>query len=229
MANKFVRLEKEGTIATVTLNRPEKRNALSIAFRNEIEACLGELEADDGVKVVIITGSGSAFCAGFDLSEMNFDDPEHTRRFTESSHRYHSRMMRFEKPLIAAVNGPALGGGLDLAVLCDIRIASEEATFGHPEIKFGSVVLFNALADIISGGFARQLCFTGEIINATDALRIGLVNQVVAAPSLMKTAKQVAKTIAEAPLGALEATKSMMIQSSQVVRGWGTQPGSHGQ
>ena len=229
MAYEFLRLEKEGVIATVTLNRPRKRNALSIALRDEIDACLRQLEADDGVRVVIITGSGSAFCAGFDLSEMNFDDPEHTRRFADSSYRYHTRLMRFKKPLIAAVNGPALGGGLDLAVLCDIRIASKAATFGHPEIKFGSAVLFTALADIIGGGLARELCFTGRTIDATEALRIGLVNRVVAADRLMEAAKRVAETIAEAPLAGLEATKAMIIQSSEVARGWQAEAQSPGQ
>lgn len=228
MVYEFLQLEKEGNIASVTLNRPTKRNALSIALRDEIDACFSELEVDDGVKVVIITGSGTAFCAGFDLSEMKFDDPEHTQRFTDSSHRYHTRLMRFKKPLIAAVNGPALGGGLDLAVLCDIRIASEAATFGHPEIKFGSLVLFTALSDIIGGGLARELCFTGRTIDATEALRIGLVNEVVAAVRLMEAAKRVAETIAEAPLAGLEATKAMIIQSSEVVRGWQAEGQSSG-
>ena len=220
MAYEFLSVEKEGPVAVVTLNRPEKRNALSIALRYEMDACLKELEEDDEISVVIITGSGPAFCAGFDLSEMRFDEPEHARRFAESSNVYHQRLMHFKKPLIAAINGPALAGGLDLAVLCDIRIASEGASFAHPEIKFGSAVLFTALSDIIGGGLARELCFTGRKIDATQALRIGLVNQVVPTEKLLEEAKRMAQTIAEAPRSGLEATKAMIIQSSETIRGW---------
>lgn len=223
MAYEFLLVEKEGSVAVVTLNRPEKRNALSIALRYEMDVCLRELEEDDGISVVIITGSGSAFCAGFDLTEMRFEDPEHVKRFNESSNVYHARLMNFKKPLIAAINGPALAGGLDLAVLCDIRIASEGASFAHPEIKFGSPVLFTALRDIIGGGLARELCLTGRRIDAAEALRIGLVNQVVPGERLLEEAKGVARTIAEAPRSGLEATKAMIIQSAEAVRGWQTE------
>jgi len=222
MAYKFLSVEKEGSVAVVTLNRPEKRNALSIALRYEMDACLKELEGDDEISVVIITGSGPAFCAGFDLTEMRFDDSEHVKRFTGSSDVYHQRLMRFRKPLIAAINGPALAGGLDLAVLCDIRIASEGASFAHLEIKFGSPVLFTALSDIIGGGLARELCLTGRRIDAAEALRIGLVNQVVPRGRLLEEAKRLAQTIAQAPRSGLEATKAMIIQSSEAVRGWQT-------
>ena len=223
MAYEFLLVEREGAVAIVTLNRPEKRNALSIVLRYEMNTCLKELEEDDEISVVIVTGSGPAFCAGFDLTEMRFEDPEHVKRFAESSDVYHQRLMHFRKPLIAAINGPALAGGLDLAVLCDIRIASEAASFAHPEIKFGSPVLFTALRDIIGGGLARELCFTGRRIDAAEALRIGLVNQVVAAGQLLEEAKRVAQTIAEAPRSGLEATKAMIIESSEAVRGWRTE------
>lgn len=220
MAYEFLSVEKDGPLAVVTLNRPEKRNALSIALRYEMDAGLKELEEDDEISVVIITGRGPAFCAGFDLTEMRFEDPEHAKRFTESSDVYHQRLMHFKKPLIAAINGPALAGGLDLAVLCDIRIAAEGASFAHPEIKFGSPVLFTALRDIIGGGLARELCFTGRRIDSAEALRIGLVNLVVSAEQLLEESKRVAQTIAEAPRSGLEATKAMIIQSSEAVRGW---------
>lgn len=223
MAYEFLLVEKEGSVAVVTLNRPEKRNALSIALRYEMDICLKELGEDDEISVVIITGSGPAFCAGFDLTEMRFEDPEHVKRFNESSNVYHARLMNFKKPIIAAINGPALGGGLDLAVLCDIRIASEGASFAHPEIKFGSPVLFTALRDIIGGGLARELCLTGRRIDAAEALRIGLVNQVVPGERLLEEVKEVARTIAEAPRSGLEATKAMIIRSSEAVRGWQTE------
>ena len=220
MAYEFLLVEKEASLAVVTLNRPDKRNALSIALRFELDTCLKELEEDDEISVVIITGSGPAFCAGFDLTEMRFEDLEHVKRFTESSDVYHQRLMHFKKPLIAAINGPALAGGLDLAVLCDIRIAAEGASFAHPEIKFGSPVLFTALRDIIGGGLARELCFTGRRIDSAEALRIGLLNQVVPSERLLEEAKVVARTIAEAPRSGLEATKAMIIQCSEAARGW---------
>jgi len=106
-------------LAIVTLNRAEKRNALSITLRNEIEACLAELEADDAISAVVITGAGPVFCAGFDTTEFV---PDNIQAVEESSNRYHRRLAEFGKPLVAAVNGAALGGGLDLAVLCDIRV-----------------------------------------------------------------------------------------------------------
>jgi len=220
MPYEFLLVETEGPVAVVALNRPEKRNALSIALRYEIDACLAALEQDDGISVVIITGRGPAFCAGFDLSEMRFDDAVHVKRFNESSAAYHMRLMNFRKPLIAAVNGPALAGGLDLAVLCDIRISSEGASFAHPEIRFGSPVLFTALRDIIGGGLARELCLTGRKINAAEALRIGLVNQLVPSGRLLEAAKEVARTIAEAPRSGLEATKALIVRSSETVRTW---------
>ena len=220
MPYQFLLVETEGPVAVVTLNRPDKRNALSIDLRYEIDACLAALEQDDAISVVIITGKGPAFCAGFDLSEMHFDDPEHVKRYNESSTAYHQRLMNFRKPLIAAVNGPALAGGLDLAVLCDIRVSSEGASFAHPEIRFGSPVLFTALKDIIGGGLARELCLTGRRMDATEALRIGLVNQLVPGGRLLEAAKEVARSIAEAPRGGLEATKASIVRSSETVRTW---------
>jgi enoyl-CoA hydratase len=185
-----------------------------------MDACLKELGEDGEISVIIITGSGPAFCSGFDLSEMRFEDPEHVKQFNESSNVYHERLMNFKKPLIAAINGAALAGGLDLAVLCDIRIAAEGASFAHPEIKFGSPVLFSALRDIIGGGIARELCLTGRRIDAAEALRIGLVNEIIKMERLMDEAKRIARTIAEAPRSGIEATKAMIIQSSEAVRGW---------
>lgn len=225
MAYEFLLVQKEGPVAVVTLNRPEKRNALSIDLRYEMDTCLKELEEDDEIGVVIITGSGPAFCAGFDLTEMRFEEPKHVKRFNESSNAYHTRLMNFKKPLIAAINGPALAGGLDLALLCDIRIAAQGASFAHPEIKFGSTVLFTALRDIIGGGLARELCLTGRSIYAAEALRIGLVNQLVPSGRLLEAAKETARTMAEAPRSGLEATKAIIIRASETVRNWQIEAG----
>ncbi len=202
--------ERRDKVALVTLNRPDKRNALSIALRNEIDQCLQELEADDAVSAVVITGAGPVFCAGFDTTEFS---PDKLQAVEESSSRYHRRLAEFGKPLVAAVNGSAMGGGLDLAVLCDVRIAAEGVVFAHPEIKFGAPVLFGPLREIIGGGLARDLCLTGRRIDVQEAYRIGLVSKVVAGDRLLDEAVAYASTIAEAPLPALKATKRMIIDT----------------
>jgi enoyl-CoA hydratase len=202
--------ERRDKVALVTLNRPDKRNALSIALRDEIDQCLQEMEADDGVSAVVITGAGPVFCAGFDTTEFA---PDKLQAVEESSGRYHRRLAEFGKPLVAALNGSAMGGGLDLAVLCDVRIAAEGVVFAHPEIKFGAPVLFGPLREIIGGGLARDLCLTGRRIDTEEAYRIGLVSKVVPADRLLEEVLAVANTIAEAPLPALKATKRMIIDT----------------
>lgn len=211
MPYELLTVEKEDKIAILTLNRPDKRNALSTALRNEVDACLGELEADEGVSVVIITGAGPVFCAGFDRTEFFQREPAQLKAFIQSSDRFHLRLINFAKPLVAAINGPALGGGLDVAALCDLRIAADTAAFAHPEIKFGAPTLYGPLAEIIGGGLARDLCLTGRRIDAQEALRIGLVSAVVPADQLREEAIALARTVAEAPLPTLKRVKRMII------------------
>ena len=213
MAYQFLLCEKKDKVALLTLNRPDKRNALSIALRNEIDQCLAEIDEDDSVSVVVISGAGPSFCAGFDRNEFFSQEPAHLKALLESTDRFHLRLMNFLKPIVAAINGPAMGGGLDLAVLCDVRIASENAAFSHPEIKFGAPTLFGPLAEIIGGGLARDLCLSGRRIDAQEAHRIGLVSSVVPLDRLLDEAMAVANSIAEAPLGALKAVKTMIIQT----------------
>jgi len=212
MAYELVTLEREDKTAVITLNRPEKRNALNTALRDEVRAALEELEGDDGVSVAIIAAAGPVFCAGFDTSEFASSSPAEIFA-GESARRYHHRLQHFGKPLIAAINGPAMGGGFDIATLCDVRIAAEGAAFGHPEIKFGAPALYAPLAAIIGGGLARDLCFSGRRIDAAEALRIGLVSQVVPAGDLLGAAKAAARTIAEAPLATLRGMKASMLDS----------------
>jgi len=202
MNYEYLNIEYEGPVATVTLNRPEKRNALSRALRAELMSCLKELERNDEIKAVILTGKGAVFSAGFDLSELSMNRTEsgHGEEFDPA---YHKAMEQFEKPLIAAVNGPALGGGFDLAILCDVRIAAEAATFSHPEIKFGAPILYKALREVIGGGQAAMLCLTGHKIDAAEAYRIGMVSRVVPDDSLMEESQKLAQYISEAPLSAL--------------------------
>jgi enoyl-CoA hydratase len=192
-------------IATLTLNRPDKRNALSIEVRDTIVAALSDWHDDVGVRVVVFTGAPPAFSAGFDLTE--FGQPELARTIRHSSTRYHRAVWAFPKPTIAAVNGPALGGGFDLATLCDLRIASTTAVFGHPEVKLGAPPLFTPLRWLIGDGLARDLCLTGRRIGAEEAQRIGLVSRVAEPDQLPEEALGFAREVAEAPQRTLQATK----------------------
>jgi enoyl-CoA hydratase/carnithine racemase len=195
-------------IATITLNRPEKKNALSIALRDELSDALAKLAADERVKVAVITGAGDAFSAGFDLKEFErVSEPGFGDRLWASSDRYHRACLDFPLPLIAAVNGTAVAGGFDLAVMCDIRVASETARFGHPEITFGDVV-YGPLHDLVGGAVARDLCFTGRIIDAQEALALRVVTKVVPRDALMAEAMSMATLAARAPRGVLLRTKA---------------------
>jgi enoyl-CoA hydratase/carnithine racemase len=205
------RIDGDG-VATLCLERAERRNALSIAMRDAIADALEACAVDDAVRVVVLTGSGSSFCAGFDLDE--FADVRLAPRIRESSRRYHLAVWHFPKPLIAAVDGAALGGGFDLCLLCDLRLASSTAVFGHPEIKFGAPPLFTPLQWIVGSGIARDLCLTGRRIDAGEAHRIGLVSRVVEPDRLVEEALATARTIAEAPQAALEGTKRYLAGSA---------------
>ena len=198
-------------IATLTLSRPERRNALSIKLRNEITEQLDRWAKDPVVRAVVVTGAGSTFCAGFDLEE--FAQADLASSIKDSSHRYHLAVWQFPKPLVAAINGPAVAGGMDLCVLCDFRIASANATFGHPEIKFGAPPLFTPLQWIVGMGVARDLCLTGRRIDADEALRIGLVNRITEPNRVLDDATAMARTIIEAPQAALECTKRYLISN----------------
>lgn len=214
----LVRVDRpRDAVARITLNRPAKKNALSIALRDEVTATLGTLADDAGVSVVVLTGAGGAFSAGFDLDEFGraMQEPGLYDRIWASSDPYHERLLRFPLPTVAAIDGMALGGGMDTAVLCDVRIASARATFGHPEASFGDVV-YAPLHDLIGGAAARELCLTGRRIDAAEALRLGLVSEVVAPEALDERALDVASTIARAPRDLLMRTKAKIIARAAV-------------
>jgi enoyl-CoA hydratase len=205
-------------VATITLNRPEKKNALSIALRDEISDALAALADDPGLKCAIVTGAGDAFCAGFDLKEFErVREPGFGERLWASSDRYHRACLAFPLPMIAAVNGPAIAGGFDLAVMCDLRIASDRARFGHPEIAFGDVV-YGPLHDLAGAAVARDLCFTGRIIDAGEALALRLVSRVVAHDRLPEEAREAAAQIARAPREVLLRTKAKATRRAGVVQ-----------
>jgi enoyl-CoA hydratase/carnithine racemase len=201
-------------VATITLNRPEKRNALSIAVRDAVSDALDGLAVDEGAKVVVVTGTGDVFSAGFDLRE--FEQPELGDELWASSDRFHRAWLQFPLPTVAAVNGPALAGGFDLAVMCDIRVASDTARFAHPELSFGDVV-YGPLHDLVGGSVARELCLTGRAMGAAEALTAGLVSAVVPPGGLAGCAAETAAAIARAPRDVLLRTKAKFIRRAHVV------------
>lgn len=205
-------------VATLTLHRPEKKNALSIALRDAVSDELDRLAGHANLKALVITGSGSCFCSGFDLGEFAIDTPGHHDRLWQSSDRFHHTVLRFPLPTIAAVNGAALAGGFDLALMCDIRIASTAAHFGHPEHAFGDVV-YALLHDLVGGAIARDLCMTGRPFDAEEALRLGVVSEVVAPAELHAAASHVARRIAQAPRWALVRTKAKAIERAGIAPG----------
>ncbi len=209
-----IEVELEGPAAIIRLNRPDKRNALSIELRGEMMDCLEKMEREGDTKAVLITGNGSAFCAGFDLEEFKNPDPAHIEAIQESSQRFHIALGRFPKPVVAAVNGPAMAGGFDLALMCDIRLASDKAVFAHPELRFGSSLYYSLLKEVGGGGMARDLCLSARTIDASEALRIGLVSKVVPPDSLMEESRAMLGEICKSPLDALIREKNRILNSA---------------
>jgi enoyl-CoA hydratase/carnithine racemase len=206
-----IRVSRYGEgVATITLDRPHKKNALSVALREEVLHALEDFRSDDSICCIVVTGEGDTFSAGFDLSEFAKDDEAFQRRLWDSSDKFHETFLRFPLPVIAAVNGAALAGGFDLAVLCDLRIASSSARFGHPERSFGDVV-YGPLHDLVGGAVARDLCLTGRTVDADEARELGLVSQVVAPDELMDVTLEVASSIAAFPRELSIRTKAKII------------------
>lgn len=207
-----ITVEREkGGVCVLTLNRPGAKNALSIQLRREISAALDALAGEAAARCLIITGAGGVFSAGFDLKE--FSRPELHGEIFEASAKYHRDVWNFPRPVIAAVDGAALGGGFDLATLCDIRICAEGAFFAHPEIKFGAPPLFTPLRWLVGSGVARNLCLTGRKMGAEEALRTGLVSEVTARESLAARAREIAAEILKAPDAALACAKRYMVEN----------------
>lgn len=199
-------VERDGGVALITINRPHVRNALNQATIAEIGAALHEIEADPTLRVAVITGAGDrAFAAGADIGELRaLPDAEAARRMSESSHRLGLQIGELRMIVIAAINGYALGGGLELALACDMRLAADTARLGQPEINLGIIPGWGGtqrLPRLVGAGMARLLCLTGEAIDAAEALRIGLVERVYPAATLLAEARTLAQAIAaKAPL-----------------------------
>ena len=191
-------------IATLTVNRPDKLNALNDVVIGELGNGIDSLRADPAVGGIILTGAGRAFVAGADISELDAHGAVSARALAVRGQEVFRRFETSPKPTIAAVNGFALGGGCELAMACHIRIASEAAKFGQPEVKLGLIPGYGGtqrLPRLVGKGRALQLLLTGEVIDAAEAYRIGLVNRLVPAGELLAAATTMMKTIlANAPL-----------------------------
>jgi enoyl-CoA hydratase len=187
-------------IATITINRPEILNALSIEMFHDLRSLLDDLETNDDVAVIILTGAGEkAFVAGGDIKAMVDVSVGWARDFALLAQSVLNRIEELSKPVIAAINGYALGGGCELAMACDIRIAADTAKLGQPEVKIGVIPGFagtQRLARLVGKGKAKELIFTGSMIDAQEACRIGLVNKVVPANDLVAATRKMAAIIA---------------------------------
>lgn len=200
-----VLVERHDHVAVLTLNRPDKLNALNAEVLSSLELILSDLKADDSVRSVVITGSGpKAFAAGADISELHEQDAVRGRLFAERGQRVFNAIERFGKPVIAAVNGFALGGGCELAMACHIRFASTTARFGQPEINLGIIPGYGGtqrLARLVGQAKALELILSGDMVNAEEAHRLGLVNRLYDPESLMTQAQSFASALAgKAPL-----------------------------
>ncbi len=184
---KYIQLEPQGEIALLRINRPEALNAMNIDVISELSRTVDIVGADESIKVVIITGAGEkSFCAGADISYMVNIDPITAEKYASSAQSVLNKIERLEKPVIAAVNGYALGGGCELAMVCDIRIASSNAKMGQPEVTIGIPPGWGGtqrLMRLVGPAKAKELVFTGKMISAEEALQLGLVNGVISLTS----------------------------------------------
>ncbi|MDP4147439.1 MAG: enoyl-CoA hydratase-related protein, partial [Bacillota bacterium] len=195
MELKNIILEKEGKIAIVTINRPKAMNAFNTETLTELDLVVDELDKDNDILAVILTGAGKAFVAGADISEMKDMNVIEGRKFGILGNKVFRKLESLAKPVIAALNGFTLGGGCEVAMACDIRLASAKAKFGQPEVSLGITPGFGGtqrLARLVGQGVAKELIFTGRMIDAEEAFRIGLVNKVVDPEALMEEAKAMA-------------------------------------
>lgn len=203
-------IERRDGVALVTLQRPDKRNALSIDLRVELAEAFARLGEDEGAGCIVLTGAGPAFCAGMDVTQFGGDE-EHKRRLVETSTGAFEAVGSCPRPVVAAVNGPALAGGFALALLCDIRIAAESATFGFPELPRGIPPSFASARAALPAPLAADVTLTGRVFGAEEAQRLGAVNEVVADGEALPRSLRIAAGIAAAPRTATLETKRRIL------------------
>ena len=205
-------LERRDAVAVLTLNRPEALNALSPEMLDDLERVLHEVDIDPTLRAVVLTGAGKAFCAGADIGHMRTAGALDARAFAERGHRVAYLIEGLATPVVAAVNGFALGGGCEIALACDVRLAADTARFGQPEVTLGVIPGWGGtqrLARATSIGFAKDLILTGRMVKAEEALRAGLVTHVHPTADLLDAAVELASTIASRPGWALASAKRL--------------------
>ena len=209
-------LEIDGPIATLTINRPEKRNAINNATTEELDKALDQVEADPDLRVLILTGAGEkAFVAGADIKELDKRDTLLGRSETRRRQEVYTRIEQLEIPSIAAINGWALGTGLELAMVCTLRVASSKARMGQPEVKLGIIPGAGGtyrLPRLVGMGRAMEMILTGEPVTAEEALSMGLVNRVVPPETLLEEVRTLAETIAARPKLAIQYAKEAVLR-----------------
>ncbi len=211
--------EVKDRIATITLNRPDKLNAFTGPMIDAWAQALADAQADDAVHVVIVTGAGRAFCAGGDVARMQAGEPtplEHKNQLWEHVHRVPQTLERMDKPVIAMVNGLAVGAGMGMALMCDVRVASDEARFSTGYVRVGLVpgdgdTYF--LPRLVGPAKALELLWTADFIEAAEALRLGIVNRVVPAARLAEETYAFARQVADGPQVAIRMIKRLVYQS----------------
>jgi enoyl-CoA hydratase len=212
---------RDGPIATVTLNRPEVLNALNARMLDELGEAFATFRDDDALRAIVLTGAGTkAFAAGADIGELNaLPDASAGEAQARRGQALTSAIEALRVPVIAAVNGFALGGGCELAMACDIRVAADHARFGQPEVNLGILPGYGGTQRtlrLLGEGMAMYLCLTGEIVDAPEALRIGLVQKVVPAPALLAEAQRIAELIASRGPLAIAVTKRAIVEGGSL-------------
>ncbi len=213
---KTILLEKREGYAIITMNRPREMNALSGEMRSELTDVLNHLENDETIRVLIMTGGEYVFSAGMDIKEMAALADEEIASYFGSIMQYLKKIYTYRKPVIAAVGGIALGGGFNIATVCDLIVASESAIFGHPELKFGLNPLFSPLRHLVGMAKAKEISMLGEPIGAKEALRIGLVNKVATPEKFMDEAISMAKGLAARSGRAIESVKRISVMTEEL-------------
>jgi enoyl-CoA hydratase len=208
-------IEREGAVEIVTLQRPDKRNALSIDLRLELADTFTRLASDSEVGCIVLTGAGSAFCSGMDTTQFG-GDADNRRRLVETSGAAFDAVALCPTPVIAAVNGPALAGGFALALLCDLRISSTEARFGFPELPAGIPPSYAAARAALTPAVARYLCLSGAVVDARRSVALGISLETCSPDQLLDRAKQLAQEISAMPREATSETKRRILLDGEL-------------